>query len=146
MKLHFQTRCFFQITIFYNRILNNAYNGGEGYPALIQRLYFYGGNMKKKYSNESEFQADVVKELYSRFPDCMVYVNDGNYIQGFPDVSVFFNKTGWATLECKKSMNEPYQPNQEYYIRLMNQMSYSAMICPENAEIIFYELERSFKT
>lgn len=94
----------------------------------------------KNYKTESEFQADVIKDLHSRFPGCIVLKNDPTYIQGIPDLSIFF-KTKWAMLECKISESAPYRPNQKTYLDKANQMSYSATIYPENKEEILNELQ-----
>ena len=92
---------------------------------------------------ENRFQSGLIKDLKDLFPGCFVLKNDPNYIQGFPDLTILYKKT-WAVLECKRSRNEPYRPNQEHYIDILDDMSFSSMICPENAEEILYELQRAF--
>ena len=94
---------------------------------------------------ESEFQADLIKELKVLFPGCYVLKNDSSHIQGFPDLTILF-KNMWATLECKKSDSEKRQPNQEYYVGDLNRMSYSSFIYPENKEAVLNELQRTFQT
>lgn len=94
---------------------------------------------------ESDFQAGLIKDLKTRFPGCIVIKNDPSYIQGMPDLTIFY-KEHWATLECKKEAKAHHQPNQEYYVKLMNDMSYSAFIFPENKEVILDELEQTFKS
>ena len=94
-------------------------------------------------SRESTFQSELIKDLKDLFPGCMVLKNDAGYIQGIPDLLVLFNEQ-WAALECKRSLREPYQPNQEYYIELMDDMSFASMICPENREAVLYELQHAF--
>ncbi|MCD8159085.1 MAG: hypothetical protein LUD77_09390 [Clostridiales bacterium] len=94
---------------------------------------------------ESKFQAGLIKELKNRFRGCMVLKNDSDYIQGIPDLLVLYNDK-WASLECKKSAKAKRQPNQEYYVGLMNKMSFSKFICPENKEEILNELEQTFKS
>ena len=94
---------------------------------------------------ESGFQAKLIQTLKDRFPGCMVLKNDANYIQGIPDLTVFY-KDKWAMLECKRSENESHQPNQDYYVERMDEMSFARFICPENKEEVLSELERSFKT
>ena len=93
---------------------------------------------------ESKFQADLKKELKVRFPGCIVMKNDANYIQGIPDLLVLWNDK-WASLECKNSASAAHQPNQDYYVEKMNDMSFSAFIFPENKKEVLNELERSFK-
>ena len=93
---------------------------------------------------ERNFQARLIRELKQLFPGCIVLKNDSSYIQGFPDILILY-KDRWAALECKKSEDEHRQPNQEYYVDLLDQMSYAAFIWPENKELIFHELQRTFE-
>lgn len=94
---------------------------------------------------EGTYQSRIITRLEHMFPDCIVLKNDCNYLQGIPDLTIFYLDR-WACLECKKSDKEPYQPNQEYYLALMNSMSFAAMICPENEEAVLNELQRSFSS
>lgn len=93
-------------------------------------------------SLESKFQSQLIKELKSLFPGCIVLKNDPNYIQGIPDLTIFY-KNRWATLEVKRSENARHQPNQDYYVDMMNKMSYSNFIYPENKEEILNELQHT---
>lgn len=93
---------------------------------------------------ESGFQARLVRTLKERFPGCVVLKNDANYIQGIPDLTVFYNDH-WAMLECKRSENENHQPNQDYYVERMDDMSFARFIFPENMEEVLNDLERSFQ-
>lgn len=92
---------------------------------------------------ESKFKTELAKELAILFPGCIVLRNDPNYIQGFPDLLVLYG-TYWASLECKRSEDEPFQPNQEYYIDLLGRMSFAAVIYPENKEEILNALQQAF--
>lgn len=92
---------------------------------------------------ENEFQSKLIKELKKIFPGCMVIKNDPNYIQGIPDILVLYNNR-WAALECKKSKGANRQPNQQYYVDKMNNMSFASFIFPENKEEVLNELQRSF--
>ena len=93
---------------------------------------------------ENDFQSELIKEIKREFPGSIVLKNDPNYIQGIPDLLILFNDK-WAALECKRSENASHRPNQEYYISLMNQMSFAKFIYPENKEEILDELQRSFR-
>ena len=93
---------------------------------------------------ERDFQANLIRELKTMFPGCMVMKLDSGYIQGIPDLLVLF-KNRWATLECKKHKGAKKQPNQEYYVGRMNEMSFSRFICPENKEEGLYEIQQTFK-
>lgn len=94
---------------------------------------------------ESKFQSDLISELKMIFPGCVVLKNDPIYRQGIPDLSIFY-KDKWATLECKKDANAAKQPNQDYYVDMMNEMSFSRFIFPENKEEVLDELRKTFGT
>lgn len=94
---------------------------------------------------ENEFQAELIKEIKTRFPGAMVLKNDANYIQGIPDLTVLY-KDRWAMLECKRSASASKRPNQEYYINVLGGMSFASFITPDTKEEVLNELERSFKT
>lgn len=91
---------------------------------------------------ESGFQDRLISTLEAMFPGCMVFKMD--QFQGLPDILILFGKK-WASLECKKHSTAKRQPNQPYYVDLMNRMSFSRFICPENKEEVLNELQRSFK-
>lgn len=91
---------------------------------------------------ERDFQSKLIKELKVMFKGCIIVKNDPNYIQGIPDLLILYNDR-WAALEVKKSATAHHQPNQEYYIDLMDQMSFAAFIYPENKEEILYELQQA---
>jgi len=94
---------------------------------------------------ESRFKTNLINEIHQLFPGCFVLHNDPNEIQGFPDLTILYGNK-WACLEGKKSLREPYQPNQEYYLDVLDDMSFASMICPENREAVLYELQRAFAT
>lgn len=92
---------------------------------------------------ENKFQSNFIKELKKEFPGCMVLKNDSSYLQGIPDLTIFYKKH-WAMLECKKNVTAHKQPNQEYYVNKMNEMSYAAFVCPENKAEVIAELKKKF--
>ena len=94
-------------------------------------------------SLESKFQSTLIKDLKKLFPGCIVLKNDPNYIQGIPDLTIFW-KDKWATLEVKKDAKASHQPNQDYYVENMNAMSFSRFIYPENKMEVLHELQQSF--
>jgi hypothetical protein len=93
---------------------------------------------------ESKFQSGLIKDLKKMFPGCIVLKNDPNYLQGIPDLSVFWQDK-WAMLEVKKEANASHQPNQDYYVNHANNMSFSRFIYPENKEEVLRELQQSFR-
>lgn len=94
---------------------------------------------------ESGFQDRLIDDLENMFPGCIIMKNDANYIQGFPDLSIFY-KDKWAILECKKSEDATHQPNQDYYVDILNRMSFSRFIYPENKEEVLHDLQQAFKS
>ena len=92
---------------------------------------------------ESKFQANLIKKLKEEYPGCIVLKNDSSYLQGVPDLLVLYNDH-WASLEVKKNANARHQPNQDYYVDKMNEMSFSRFICPENEEEVLSDLKRAF--
>lgn len=92
---------------------------------------------------ENKFQAKLIKEIKDTFPGCIVMKNDSSYIQGIPDLLVLHNNR-WASLECKKSANARKQPNQQYYVDKMEQMSFSRFVCPENKNEVMTALHFHF--
>ena len=95
---------------------------------------------------ESEFQSKLIKEIETIFPGSIVIKNDPTYIQGFPDLTIFYHDQ-WALLECKKSKDENVQPNQEYYISWANDNgSFGRFIFPENKKEVLHELQQTFRS
>lgn len=93
---------------------------------------------------ERDFQSGLIKELKAMLPGCIVTKLDSAHIQGIPDLLVLFGGR-WATLECKKSAGAKKRPNQDYYVNLMNEMSFSRFISPDNKEEVLHELEQSLR-
>lgn len=94
---------------------------------------------------ESKFQSDLIKNLKKIFKGCIIMKTDPNYIQGIPDLLILWHDK-WAALECKKSVGARRGPNQPYFVELMNKMSFSRFIYPENEKEVLDELQRAFKS
>lgn len=92
---------------------------------------------------ESGFQDNLRKDLQNLFPGCMIFKMD--QIQGIPDLLVLY-KDKWAALECKRGTRSKKQPNQEYYVDLMNNMSFSRFINNDNKEEVLRELQSTFQS
>ncbi len=60
---------------------------------------------------ERKYQAELIKVLRRRFPDCVILKNDSSYMQGVPDLILLWHDK-WAMLEVKASADAPEQPNQ----------------------------------
>lgn len=92
---------------------------------------------------ENRFKTNLIKELEEMFPGCMVLHLDPNEFQGIPDLLILYENK-WAALEGKKSARASHQPNQDYYVDLMNRMSFASFIYPENKEEVLNELQQAF--
>lgn len=92
---------------------------------------------------ESGFQDRLIAELKELFEGCMVFKMD--QFQGLPDLLILYGKK-WASLECKRGASAKKRPNQEYYVDLMNKMSFSRFICPENKEEVLRDLQSAFRS
>ena len=92
---------------------------------------------------ERDFQSNLKKEIESMFPGCIVTKLDSSQIQGIPDFLILY-KDKWATLENKRHAKASRQPNQEYYVEKMNDMSFSRFIYPENKDEVLRELKKTF--
>lgn len=92
---------------------------------------------------ESKFQKDLIDELKDLFPGCLILKNDAEYLQGIPDLSIYYGPY-WAMLECKKSAHEDHQPNQDYYVAKADGMSFARFIYPENKQEVLSELQQAF--
>ena len=79
---------------------------------------------------ENRFKTKLCTELKNLFPGCIILHMDPNEIQGIPDLLILY-KNKWAALEGKKNLQAATRPNQEYYVDLMDRMSFASFICPE---------------
>lgn len=92
---------------------------------------------------ERTFQSKLISELKAIFPGCVVLKNDANYIQGFPDLLILFEDR-WAALEVKQSESAHLQPNQEYYLSMLDRMSFASIVYPENKDDVIISLKGHF--
>lgn len=89
---------------------------------------------------ERNFQAKLIKKLKQRYEGCIILKNDPTYIQGIPDLLILY-KDRWAALECKRGNKSKHQPNQDYFVKRMNEMSFASFISPENKNDILKNLD-----
>lgn len=92
---------------------------------------------------ESTFKLRLRKKIENLFPEAVIIHLDPNDIPGIPDMLIL-NDHRWAALEGKAYENASHQPNQDYYVSLLNDMSYSSFVYPENEEEVLYELQQAF--
>ena len=94
---------------------------------------------------ENQYQAKLIRKLERRFPGCVILKNDSSYRQGIPDLILLWNDF-WAGLEVKASPTSPSQPNQDYYVEQLNEMSFAAYIYPENEREVLDALQQAFES
>ena len=88
---------------------------------------------------ENGFKTKLIKELKLILPDSLILHLDPNEIQGIPDLLILCGEK-WVALEGKKNGNASIRPNQEYYVNLMNDMSFARFIYPENKDEVIDEI------
>jgi len=89
---------------------------------------------------ERTFQSKVIKELKVTFKDSIVLKLDAGYIQGIPDILILKGNR-WAALEIKRDDKYKCQPNQEYYVMRMDDMSFARIVTPQNWKEVLNELQ-----
>ena len=97
---------------------------------------------------ERDYQAKLIKKLKQIFPGCIVLKNDSGYMQGIPDLTVLY-KDRWAALEVKvrePRSSDAFEPNQEWFLETMNEMSFAACIFPENEEDVLSGIQQAFSS
>lgn len=94
---------------------------------------------------ENKFKTNLIKEIEKRFPGSYVFHLDPTERQGVPDLLILY-KNKWAALEGKKNKNASHRPNQDYYVKTMNEMSYASFIYPENKEDVLNEIQQTFES
>lgn len=92
---------------------------------------------------EASYQACLIRKLKKQFPGCVIMKNDSSYIQGIPDLTILWGPH-WATLEVKLYPDSAHQPNQDHYVQQMNDMSFSAFVCPANEPEVLLGLQEAF--
>jgi hypothetical protein len=91
---------------------------------------------------ERDYQANLKKKLEQLFPGCIILKNDPELRPGIPDFLILFNDR-WAALEVKVSSTAKIQPNQPWYIRTMNQMSFASFIYPSIEQEVLRALQQA---
>lgn len=80
---------------------------------------------------ESSLQSKVIRELRTAFPTAIIIKNDASYIQGIPDFTILYHNV-WIFIEFKDKSKSAYRPNQEYYLDLAKQWSFSFTVSHDN--------------
>jgi Holliday junction resolvase-like predicted endonuclease len=93
---------------------------------------------------ENQYQAKVIRKLKKLFPGCVIVKTDSGYQQGSTDLILLFRQF-WAALEVKASATSREQPNQRYFVKKLNGMSFAAFIYPENEAEVMSALQQAFE-
>lgn len=93
---------------------------------------------------ESSYQAGLIKRIELRLEGSLVLKQDANLRQGILDLLILWECV-WASLEVKAFRGARERPNQGWYVDRLNEMSFAAVIYPENEEEILDELESALR-
>jgi hypothetical protein len=96
-------------------------------------------------ARESEFEKHLIEQIMRAYPGAIILKNNANLIQGIPDRLVLWGPR-WAAFDAKESEKAPKRPNQDYYIREMNDMSYASFVYPQNEEVFLNELQQALRS
>lgn len=92
---------------------------------------------------ENKYQQQLMERLEVTFgADAKIFKSSPYAPQGWPDITIIHKSGRWAFLEAKKSKNEPHQPNQDWYVELLDNWGFAAFIYPENEDEVIDELVR----
>lgn len=95
---------------------------------------------------EGGYKTKLTGRIQKRFgSQCVVVRLDAALRQGVPDILLLFEGGFWAALEGKRNATAPHQPNQPYYVELMDRLCFAAFIYPENEEAVLNELQQEFE-
>lgn len=94
---------------------------------------------------ESAFQKKVIDSIKAELPGAVILKNDPTYLQGIPDLTIFYNKR-WAMLEVKNWSRANHRPNQEYWVNKLDTMSFARFIYPENCAEVLHELYKTLRS
>ena len=95
-------------------------------------------------ASETQYQHKLIKKIQKLLPGAFVLKNDPTDLQGLPDLLVLY-ESRWAMLEVKTGPRAHIQPNQEYYVERLNEMSFAAFIYPANEEDVLNALQQSLR-
>lgn len=89
-------------------------------------------------SAEGRYQDSLIDRIEAAFPNAVVLKTDPSYIQGFPDLLVLLGDK-WVAAEVKKSKDEPYQPNQPWWLSYLDSLGSAVRVDP-SCEDAFFDL------
>lgn len=95
--------------------------------------------------NEGAYKTKLLKKIREKLPGCVILKNDASYMQGIPDIIILF-KNMWAMLEVKTGESATKQPNQDYFVKMFNRLSFASFINPDNEEEVLDALQSAFSS
>ena len=90
---------------------------------------------------EAEFQSQFIEDLRDKGCICLKQEAAIGKQKGVPDYLVIY-KSRWMFLEFKASLDSPYRPGQEHWLKTLSKWGYAKRVCPEVARMIKLEIER----
>jgi hypothetical protein len=93
---------------------------------------------------ENQYQSKLIKRLRRMFPGIEILKQDPTYQQGILDLILLY-RDKWASLEVKRSADASVQPNQDHFVKHLNEMSFASYIYPENEEEVLNALQQAFE-
>jgi hypothetical protein len=79
-----------------------------------------------------------------QYPGAIILKTNANDLQGFPDQIILY-KSRWAAFEAKQSGMARHRPNQDYYVDILDEMSFARFVYPENKEDFLVELQHALR-
>lgn len=96
-------------------------------------------------SPESNFKRKYWNPLLEKtFPGIIILDIDPTTRWSMLDQVLLYDDK-WAALETKREENASRRANQAYYVDILNKMSYSNFVSPENHKEVLRDLERLFR-
>ena len=97
---------------------------------------------------EGAYKTRLIRKIKtSVLPGCIVLKNDAGYLQGIPDLGVFYGpRYGMLEVKIKPPTASDFEPNQEWYLNLFNEWAFAACIYPENEREVLRELQQALRT
>lgn len=93
---------------------------------------------------ETVYQRGLITRLERMLPGCVILKNDPRQLQGVPDLLILYKKW-WGALEVKLDSGRE-EPNQAYYVTMMDKMSFASFISPSTEAEVLRAIQRSIRT
>lgn len=91
---------------------------------------------------ESKFKRELIRKLKEQYPGAVILKNDANDKIGIPDHLMLYGRH-WIAFEAKASQHAAHRPNQDYWVNLLNSMSFASFVYPQNEGWFLHEVQRS---